>query len=148
MKFKILFVVLFCCAVYAEQPQVFVSRLPLEPDKCISAWLIKKFVNTNATFQFIENESTVTNGILFDMPGAKYIRTHRQCASESVITYHSITNKKAIALAKLARKIEIAYWSASFSTEEQKFVDSLHIILASNKTPEQKCKESFQLAND
>ena len=117
------------------ESDVYVSWPPIEPDKCIAAWLLKTYVNTNAQFMFDEKGSTTTEGILFDIPGSKYIRGAKKCASEAVIEIHEIKEPKAIALAELARKLELGFWHATYTSSEKALAGKLQALRESKATP-------------
>ena len=123
---------------------VYVSWLPMEPDKCIAAWLIQTHVHPDARFRFMEKGAPITEGIPFDVPGSDYMRNHRQCASEVVLEKHGITNAEARAAANLARRIEISYWCATFTDEEQPLVDRLKGLQAEDEVTEDKLREAFE----
>ncbi|MBU0677022.1 MAG: chromate resistance protein [Verrucomicrobia bacterium] len=135
------------CGRTAEPPHdvLYVTWPPVEPDKCVAAWIIKSYVQTNASFHFIERGTTVTNGIVFDVPGSDYIRDHRLCASEKVVTKHGIKNSQALAAADLARRIEIGFWHAEFTEKERVVVDELRSIQTATNAPEVKLQRAFNL---
>lgn len=101
---------------------LYVTWPPVEPDKAIAAWLIIKYVSPDAHFAFVERGTAVSKGIPFDIPGSKYIRDQRRCTSEAIIQSFNIPDEKANRLASLARRIEIAYWAASFTEAEAKLI--------------------------
>ena len=104
---------------------LYVSWQPLEPDKCIAAWLIKTYVNTNAQFDFLERGAEITNGVPFDVPGSRYVRSHRRSASEAVTDIHRINDPRAFALADIARRLDIGFWHSTFSVEEKALANKL-----------------------
>lgn len=110
---------------------LYVTWPPIEPDKAIAAWLIKTFVNPDARFVFVERGTAVTEGIPFDIPGADFVRDHRRCTSEAVIQSYKIEDAKAMGLANLSQRVEIAYWRASFSEEEAGLIYQIKDISAS-----------------
>src|SRR4030042_5635946 len=54
----------------------------MEFDKCVSAWLIVRFVDSDAEFVFHPQGTEVAEGVVFDVPGAEWSRKHRQCTSD------------------------------------------------------------------
>ena len=109
---------------------MYVTWPPLEPDKCVAAWLLKVHVDRDAKFVFLMKGTPVSNGIAFDVPGSKYIRNHRHSTSEVVIHLHDIKDTKAVTLGQLARRIELGFWHATFTDNEQPLVSKLSEIKA------------------
>jgi len=132
----------------ADRRHIYVTWPPVEPDKCIAAWLIKTYVETNAVFKFVPGGTSVTNGIPFDIPGSKYIRNQRRSASEAVINIHDIQDPKALALGQLARKLELGFWHMTFTEKEQPLADKLLELWKSKSEPEQVLRQSFQLIDE
>ena len=108
-----------------QEAKHFVSWPPLEPDKCIAAWLMKTYVNTNTSFSFLPKGTTPTNGIPFDIPGSNWSRDHRYCVSEKVMQKSKVTPPEALALIELSRKAEMGFWAASFSQRETELIEQL-----------------------
>jgi len=123
----------------------YITHPPIEPDKCISAWLIKRHVDLEAVFDFIARGVRATNGIPFDIPGSSYLRNHKMCASETVVQRHRITNPKALALASLARKLEIGFWCAQFDETEKPLADALLAIWRRDGNPQADLAEGLHL---
>jgi hypothetical protein len=125
-RVAVLFVIygigLLACAGWAG---MYVTWPTVEPDKGIAAWLIREYVDSDARFVFIEEGAKVEEGIAFDIPGSEYIRDHKRCASEAIIEIHGITDPKAVALAELARKLEIGRWYAEYNDAEQPLAEAL-----------------------
>lgn len=113
---------------YSLDSSLYVTWQPLEPDRCISAWLLKTYVNSNAVFKIIEKGHDVTNGIPFDVPGSHYVRDARRSGSEAIIALHDIRDPKALALGRLARKLELGAWHATFTDNELPLVQDLREI--------------------
>lgn len=112
-------------AANGTNDNLYVTWPPVEPDKAIAAWLIIKYVAPDARFAFVERGTSISNGILFDVPGADYTRDHRRCTSEAVIHSYHIKDKKALDLANLARRAEIAFWADDFSAEENALINEI-----------------------
>lgn len=115
----------------------------VEPDKCIAAWLIRAHVDPSAEFVFVASGAPVGNGIRFDIPGSRYARDHRRCASEAVIEIHGIRDAKAVALGRLARKMEMGMWCAAFTEKEAPLAEKLTVLWESKAPCEQRLAESF-----
>jgi len=126
----------------------YVTWPPVEPDKSIAIWLMKTYVDPEATFEFVRKGSSPTNGIAFDIPGSVYIRNHRRCASEIVIHRHHIEDAKATALGALARKMEMNFWYATYTEREQPLADALMKLWQSDKQPEEVLEQALVILDE
>jgi hypothetical protein len=82
----------------------------MELDRCASAWLIKRFVNANAVFEFYPENSLITEGTVFDRPEGSLQRTHNQATFEVVMTRYNIKNDDLNYLGALIHDSEINFW--------------------------------------
>ena len=145
-KFLVLVLTLLLCpAISRGADHNYVTWDRIEPDNCIAAWLIKSYVDTNAVFCFVPKGTAITNGIAFDVPGAKYARDQRRSTSEAVIEIHQIKNAKAIALGVLARKLELGLWHATFSAKEEPLAHQLQELQKSSSKSEILLEAAFRL---
>jgi hypothetical protein len=69
----------------AESDSCYTTWENMEPDKCASAWLIKRFIDKNATFEFFPKGELITKGILFDVPEAEIRRYNNISTFEYLI---------------------------------------------------------------
>lgn len=127
---------------------LYVTWPPVEPDKAIAAWLIIKYVAPDARFAFVERGTSISNGILFDVPGAEYTRDHRRCTSEAVIHSYSIKDKKALSLANLARRVEIAFWADDFSAEENALINKIRDLSSATTNFNAGMKRAIELVDE
>jgi hypothetical protein len=105
---------------YPAQDHRYVTRDNLEPDKLASIWLIQRFVDQQATFQFVADEVPLTNGIPFDTPEADYRRYATLSCFESILEKHHLGNNANLRrLGDLIHDLEINYWA------EKRFPESL-----------------------
>lgn len=88
----------------------YVTWANLEPDRCASVWLIGRFVDRDARFEFVAPGTSVTNGIPLDVPGAEYARTPTRSTFEVVLQKSGVRAPGLSELAKALRQIEVAYW--------------------------------------
>lgn len=63
-------------------------------DRCGTAWLVKKFVDKDATFVFAEQPPK--GATPFDVPGVKYGHHGDACTFETVIHEHKLGSDKAL----------------------------------------------------
>lgn len=94
----------------AENNHLYVTRDKFEADKCASLWLIKRFVDPQATF-IIRNASTpLGEGIKFDVPEAKLRRYHNRSTFEYILYVYDIEDQTLDYIGKLIHDIEINTW--------------------------------------
>lgn len=126
----------------------YVTWPPIEPDKAVAAWLIKKYVAPDARFVFVERGTSISQGIPFDVPGSKYVRDQHRCASETIIQSYRIQDDKASQLANLARRVEIAYWCASFTEAENTLIDNIRNVSAAVTNNESGLMQAVKLVDE
>ena len=68
----------------AAKEHVYASWETMEFDKCVAAWLIVRFLDPEAEFVFFPKGTEITEGIVFDVPGADWSRKHRRCTSQCI----------------------------------------------------------------
>lgn len=129
------------CNVFAyganENAHLYVTGTVLEIDRCASAWLIKRYVDTNAKFDFLTDEQLlVTKGTPFDTPFSNLRRTHRLSTFESIKNTYNIHDKKVELIATLIHDIEINFWNKSVKEQAVKFIYEIKQIL--KKAPDNK----------
>ena len=57
---------------------IYASWNTTEFDKCVAAWLIIKFIDKDAKFVLYPQGTEITEGLVFDIPGAEWSRKHRK----------------------------------------------------------------------
>jgi len=109
--------------------QVYITRVPSEADTYVSAWLIKRFLDTNAEFVFVPIEAPIPEGtgILFDVPSAqaRWRRSHRGSTAEEVLTEIKDANPAVKRIVVLVRQLEIASWLVSSNSEAGRLHSSI-----------------------
>nr|NQU90422.1 chromate resistance protein [Bacteroidota bacterium] len=81
-------------------------------DRAASIWLIQHFVDSNATFRFIEFGKKVDVGIPFDVPGAELGRQRNLSCFETVISTYDIPDPVLLKMAKLVHDIDVNIWGS------------------------------------
>jgi hypothetical protein len=67
-----------------------------EPDKAATAWLITRFIDPLATFLQVPSGTIVTDGIGFDIPGAKWRRSSLQTTFYTVLLDTGLGSDRAL----------------------------------------------------
>src|SRR5215472_12210853 len=85
----------------------FITRERIHVDRIATAWAIRRFVDTNATFQFVARTRDVTPlpGIPFDLRGAELGHRGGRCTLEALIEKYELSDD---ALRRMARIIRAA----------------------------------------
>jgi hypothetical protein len=79
-------------AAYATNDDLYVTWAGAEPDKGASMWLIKRYVSPNAEIRLIPVDTSPASGTAFDIPQARYRRTHRESTFESLLRDYPIND--------------------------------------------------------
>jgi hypothetical protein len=82
----------------------------MEFDKCVSVWLITRFIDPNARFEFISQGTEINSGIAFDIPGAEWSRKHRKCTSMCIAESIGLEDLVAKQIVDMAGKVELNFW--------------------------------------
>lgn len=83
----------------------YVTRPGLHIDRCASAWLIKRFIDPNATFLFAEHE--VEGAIPFDMPGVPWSHHRGRCSFEVILEAKGLRDAALVELGRIVRSADI-----------------------------------------
>jgi hypothetical protein len=82
-----------------------------EPDRFAGMWVLKKFVDPEARFYFIEPYSHFRFGTSFDMPEAQARRSASRSVTEVLLTEKAIAlNEKLKLLGRMSNLYEVAQW--------------------------------------
>lgn len=69
---------------------IYATRKNVHVDRCSSAWLIKKFIDTDAEFVFVADDVIPTDAIPFDMDKGDYCHKDCKCTFEVLLELHSL----------------------------------------------------------
>ncbi len=100
-----------------EKSHIFSTGQTLELDRCASAWLIKRYVDSKAVFQFYPDGELIEAGTAFDTPDATLVRTHNRSTFEVIALRYGVTEPGVVALGKLIREVETNFWGGNKSLE-------------------------------
>lgn len=90
--------------------KTYVTWENMEIDKCASAWLIQRFIDKNATFEFVPKGELITRGIPFDVPEAEIRRYHNLSTFGYLLKKHRLTDPALHRIGEIIHDIEINYW--------------------------------------
>lgn len=74
----------------------YVTRKNVHVDRCASAWLIKRFIDKDAKFVFVEEDELPEGAIAFDMPGAEWGHHGDCCSFETILGVHGLSKDKTL----------------------------------------------------
>ena len=85
----------------------FITRVQIHVDRIATAWAIRRFVDPEATFEFVPRTRDVRTmaGIPFDLRGAELSHRQGRCTLEALIDKYELTDE---ALRRMARIIRAA----------------------------------------
>lgn len=114
-----------------ESSNIYSTWDTIELDTIASAWLLKRFINSKATFKFYPKGEFITEGIAFDTPDAEFRRMQNQSTFESILNKYKISDPVLLEMGKIIHDIEIDYWqrkltdkSETIEIEVRKIIDS------------------------
>jgi hypothetical protein len=112
-----------------------VTRKRIQVNRAATAWLVRRFIDPQAEFLFVEpdevaNAQTQYGAIGFDAPGARYPHRddHGRCSFDALVDEHCADNQ---ALAELARIVH----GADFPDEVQLTAESAGLRAISRGFP-------------
>ncbi len=119
----------------------------VEFDTCISAWLIKRFIDKEADFKFFTKGELITEGTPFDTPDAELRRRNNMSTYEIVLKKYKIKDPILIQIGRIVHEIEVGYWGKR--QEISKEIDKKVREIIDNSKDKSECfKKSFAVFDD
>ena len=87
-----------------------VTREYVHVDRVASPWLIRRFVDQNAVFEFVPRDTdpaTIEDGIPFDMVGVELGHHEGKCTFEAIIARYGLTDPPLLALAEIVHGADV-----------------------------------------
>jgi hypothetical protein len=114
--------VFFIFSIAKENPkdnegQVYSTWEALELDKCASAWLIKRFVDKDAQFQFFPNGTLIKEGIPFDTPTGDLSRDARMATFGKILQKYKLKDAVLEDINKIVWDVEVNKWEKKVTDE-------------------------------
>jgi len=87
---------------------MWVTRSHVHVDRVACPWLIRRFVDSEATFLFVpagkvQETAQKENAIPFDAPGAELGHKDGKCSFEAIVEEYDLKDKALLRLAKIVR---------------------------------------------
>ena len=76
-------------------------------DRCASAWLLKRFVDPEAEFVFVDEGAQVPGAIPFDISGAALGHRRGRCTFEAIIAKHKLRDLALVELGRIIRSADL-----------------------------------------
>jgi hypothetical protein len=99
---------------------LYVTWDTMEFDKCVSAWLIIRFIDANAQFTFVPQGTEIVTGVPFDIPGAEWSRKHRKCTSQCILESINNPDPAIERIVSMASQTELNFWQLDRWPDAQK----------------------------
>jgi hypothetical protein len=115
------------------QERVWVTRKNPFVDRMASAWLIRRFIDPKARFEFLERNQTIAqfaNAVSFDLPGGNFSHQQDQCTFEVLLETFSLRGKALRKIAEVVHELDLK--DGKFSNPQASGVES--ILLGIRKT--------------
>jgi hypothetical protein len=84
-----------------------VTRRRPHVDRIASAWLIKRFIDPEATFAFADPPDFPTNAIPFDTPGAELSHVGDDCTFETLLKRAGLRDRRLTRLAEIVHEADL-----------------------------------------
>jgi hypothetical protein len=116
-----------------------------EADRLLACWLIKRYIDPKAEFEFIPIGTGIENisGIAFDMPGGKWFRGARQSTSELIYHEIGIREESLDKMIEMVRQLEMAYWMVEPLSDTDRFNTRLIQVLEQYVDAQQRLQGVF-----
>ncbi|HSP06104.1 MAG TPA: chromate resistance protein ChrB domain-containing protein [Acidobacteriota bacterium] len=89
-----------------------VTREKVKVDRVACPWLIKKFVDPDAEFFFVQSEEVLAfakreNAIPFDVPGLQLGHHNGKCSFEAIVEQYKISDPGMLRLARIVHGADV-----------------------------------------
>jgi hypothetical protein len=88
-----------------------VTREHVHVDRVACPWLIRRFIDQNAVFEFVPRDTdpaTITDAIPFDMRGVELGHHEGKCSFEAIIEKYGLTDPALRAMAEIVHGADVA----------------------------------------
>lgn len=133
------------CLAQEKQIHLYSTWDVLEVDTLASAWLIKRFLDQEATFRFYPKGELIEEGIAFDTPDAEFRRKKDMCTFETILKKYKLKGPPLIKIGQMIHDIEINYWQQPNDKQTQLLNHNMDRIINQTKDPLDCCKKAFLL---
>jgi hypothetical protein len=129
--------------------RTWVTRRGVQVDRIASAWLIRRFVDPNARFRFIDvhEEQARAGELTFDMVGGDFTHEEDRCTFETLVKRIELGDGALARVAEIIHDIDIK--DGKFGRPEARGVEQLVLgLLSGNAEDERRLERGFALLDD
>jgi hypothetical protein len=113
-------------------------------DRIASAWLIKRFIDPDATFLFASPEQLPADAIAFDAPGVELSHHGEDCTFETLIKRARLRDRRLSRLAELVHEADLR--DGKYANEEARGIDlAVRALLAASDDDQQVLAQGMSL---
>jgi hypothetical protein len=76
-------------------------------DRCASAWLLKRFLDPEAQFVFVEEGDSVPGAIPFDMSGVELGHRRGRCTFEAILVKYKLKDPALMEMGRIIRSADL-----------------------------------------
>ena len=127
-----------------EERGLFCTWEGFEADKCASIWLIKRFIDKNATIRFYPKGQTIREGIPFDTPEAEFRRYHNMSTFECLLKHFKLTDPRLSHIGEIIHDIEVNIWERKRFPETLEVQDAVNAIIQRGGSSEKVIRKSLE----
>jgi hypothetical protein len=85
----------------------YITRKRPQVDRCASAWLLKRFVDSKAEFAFVEDGERLAGAIPFDMSRVELGHHRGRCSFEAILAKHKLKDPALVELGRIVRSADL-----------------------------------------
>jgi hypothetical protein len=89
----------------------FITRERIHVDRIATAWAIRRFIDPDATFEFVPRTRDVSGaaGIPFDIRGAELSHRRGRCTLEALVNKYELADEALRRMARIIRAADLPY---------------------------------------
>ena len=121
-----------------------ITRRRPHVDRLASAWLIKRFIDPEATFLFADPKDFPAGAIPFDAPGAEFSHVGEDCTFETLLKRAGLRDRRLTRLAEIVHEADLR--DGKFPRDEARGIDLvIRGLLAANADDHQVLEHGLAL---
>ncbi len=125
-----------------HQDRIWVTRPHPFVDRMASAWLIRRFIDPQARFEFLEKDQTVTsfpNAVSYDLPGGDFSHEQDRCTFEVLLEAFALRGKALRKIAELVHDLDLQ--DGKFSSPQAGGVETILLGIRKMATDDREALE-------
>lgn len=114
-----------------------------EVDRAASIWLIKRYVEPDAEFVFVNKGDSLDGFVPFDTPEAELRRQHNLACYQVILNKCGINDSRLTEIGRYVWDVEINYWGEKKFEGSTAFKEHFDTIFGLGLCPEETLKRCF-----